>query len=249
METVTILSRKGGTGKTTTAHALGAGLKRQGKRVLFVDADGQGNLTLTFGADENRAGVYDILKKDAKASETIQQTNEGDIIPGNELLHLADSQLKGKDTVLILSEALKEVRRKYDYCIIDTPAALGMVTLNCIVAASRIIVPVQGDLYSAQGIARINDTLQSLKEECGQARTIDGYLLTRYNPRGRLAKSIKNDLEKMAADNNTRLYKATIRECTAIKEAALMQKNIFAYSPRSNAAKDYEDFIHECLGS
>lgn len=248
MKTIVVLSRKGGTGKTTTVHALGSGLMKHGKKVLFIDMDGQANLTLTFGANEAALNGYDILCKGAAISDTIQQTEIGDIVPGNELLHIADQQIEGAESAFILKRALGEIEHKYDYCVIDTPAALGMVTINCIIAANKIIVPVQADLYSVQGISRIMDTLESIKENTGEARTIDGILLTRYAQRTNISKSIYSDLQQIAKKYKTKVYQTSIRECGALKEAELMQKSIFDYAPRSNGAKDYTDFIIEFIG-
>lgn len=245
MKTIIVLSRKGGTGKTTTVHALGAGLMKQGKKVLFVDMDGQANLTLIFGADENKPNAYDLLCNGVAIRQTIQQTAQGDIIPGNELLHASEKFLDGVKDTFKLASALEEIKKQYDYCVIDTPAALGMVTMNCIIASNKIIVPVQADLFSLQGIPRIIDTLETVKEQCGERRKIDGFLLTRYNPRITISKSIHNDLLEIARNSKTKVYQTTIRECSALKEAELMQQSIFEYAPRCNGAKDYEAFINE----
>lgn len=248
MKTIIVLSRKGGAGKTTTVHALGTWLKRQGKRVLFVDMDGQANLTLTLGANEDEKNAYDLLCNGAAISETIQQTEQGDIIAANELLHASEAYLKGSRDAFILSNALEEIKKQYDYCLIDTPGALGMVTINCIIAANKIIVPVQADLYSLQGIPRIMDTLEAIKTSTDEKRKIDGILLTRYNPRTVISQSIHEDLLKMAAQYKTKVYNTTIRENSAIKEAELMQQSIFDYAPKSNGAQDYTAFINEFLG-
>ena len=247
MKTIIVLSRKGGTGKTTTVHALGSWLMKKGKRVLFVDMDGQANLTLTFGAKEKAINSFDLMMGSINASKAIQHTAQGDIIAGNELLHALDKKLKGRNDIYVLSKALVEVKSKYDYCIIDTPAALGMATLNSIIAADKIVVPVQADLYSVQGISRIIETLETIKDEFGEKRKIDGFLVTRFNSRTAISKSILNDLEKAAEHYKTRVYKTTIRECTALKEAELMQQSIFDYAPRSNGAADYESFIKELM--
>lgn len=248
MKTITVLSRKGGTTKTTTAHALGSGLMKQGKRVLFVDMDGQANLTLALGADENALNAYDLLCNKAPIGETIQETDQGDIIAGNELLHASEQLLSGPDDTFRLQKALDGVKRLYDYCIIDTPAALGMVTINCIVAANKIIVPVQADLFSLQGIPRIADTLESVKELCGERRKIDGLLVTKADNRTRVTRRILDDMETIADHYNTRIYNTQIRKCTALVEAELQQQSIFDYAPRSNGAKDYMDFIQEFVG-
>lgn len=247
METIIILSRKGGVGKTATAHALGAALMKRNKRVLFIDADGQSNLTLTMKASEDQKNLYDILDRQTNIKKAIQETEGGYIIPGNEMLHAADMMLKGAEKNLILREALKEVSKQFDYCVIDTPAALGVVTMNCLIAADKIIVPLQADIYSLQGIARMVEALEIVKENCGSKAKISGFLVTRYNARTVLSKQMLEDLEKIAKSLKTRVYKSKIRECTAIKEAALQQTDIFSYAPGSNAAKDYNDFVEEFI--
>lgn len=247
METIIILSRKGGVGKTATAHALGAALMKRNKRVLFVDADGQSNLTLTMKGSEDNLSLYDVLNRESTIKRAIQETEGGYIIPGNEMLHAADMMLKGTDKNLILREALKEVSKQFDYCVIDTPAALGVVTMNCLIAADKIIVPLQADIYSLQGIARMVEALETVKESCGSKAKISGFLVTRYNARTVLTKQMLEDLEKIAKSLKTRVYKSKIRECTAIKEAALQQTDIFSYAPGSNAAKDYNDFVEEFI--
>lgn len=247
METIVILSRKGGVGKTATAHALGAALMERKKRVLFIDADGQSNLTLTLKADEEQNNLYDVLSKESTIKKAIQETENGYIIPGNEMLQAADITLKGADKNLILREELKEVSKQFDYCIIDTPAALGVVTMNCLVAADKIIVPLQADIYSLQGIARMVEALETVKERCGSKAIISGFLVTRYNARTVLSKQMLEDLEKIAKNLKTKVYKSKIRECTAIKEAALQQTDIYSYAPGSNAAKDYREFVEEFI--
>ena len=247
METIIILSRKGGVGKTATAHALGAALMKRKKRVLFIDADGQSNLTLTMKGSEDNLSLYDVLNRESTIKRAMQETEGGYIIPANEMLHAADITLKGTDKNLILREALKEVSKQFDYCIIDTPAALGVVTMNCLIAADKIIVPLQADIYSLQGIARMVEALETVKANCGSKATISGFLLTRYNARTVLSKQMLEDLEKIAKSLKTRVYKSKIRECTAVKEAALQQTDIYSYAPGSNAAKDYKAFVEEFI--
>lgn len=247
MKTVIVWSRKGGVGKTATAHALGAALMQHKKRVLFIDADGQCNLTLTMKADEEQSNLYNVLSKESTIKRAIQETEGGYIIPGNEMLHAANITLKGTDKNFILAEALKEVSKQFDYCVIDTPAALGVVTMNCLIAADKIIVPVKADIYSLQGIARIVEALETVQRNCGSKAKISGFLVTMCNTRTVLAKQMLEDLEKIAKKLKTRVYGSKIRNCTALQEAALQQIDIFSYAPGSNAAKDYKEFVEEFL--
>lgn len=248
METVVIMSRKGGVGKTATAHALGAALMQRKKRVLFIDADGQCNLTLTMKANEEQSNLYDVLCRQSSLKDAIQKTENGYIIPGNEMLHAADMTLKRTNNCFtILRESLRTVSKDFDYCIIDTPAALGIVTMICLVGADKIIIPLQADIYSLQGISRMIEALDTVKNNVGSKAKISGFLLTRYNARTVLSKQMVEDLEKIAKKLKTKVYDSKIRECTAIKEAALQQTDILSYAPGSNAATDYNNFVDEFI--
>lgn len=244
METVIVLSRKGGVGKTATAHALGAALMKRKKRVLFIDADGQSNLTLTMKGNEEHKNFYNVLLKECSIREAIQETEAGYIIPGNEMLQTVDTKLGSKDT-LTLSKALKEISNDFDYCIIDTPAALGLITTSCIIAADKIIVPLQADIYSLQGIRRVVESVNAVNG-IGFDKKISGFLLTRLK-RTNLSKKLFDDLESIAKDLNTKVFNSKIRECNAIMEAAINQTDIFSFAPKSNAAVDYEAFVKEFL--
>ena len=135
----------------------------------------------------------------------------------------------------------------YDYVIIDTPAALGTLTINALTAANSVIIPVQADIYSLQGIEQLNQTIEAVKKYCNPALYIRGILATRYNGRAIISKDMLSNFEEAAGQLNTRLYSTPIRECISIKEAQASQQNIFEYAPRSNAAKDYNAFIDEFL--
>ncbi len=243
METIVVWSRKGGVGKTATVHALGSALQKRKKKVLFIDCDGQGNLTLTMRADEDEKTMFDVFNQEEKLSQVIQETESGHICAANEMLQTLDNDLEAD----ILKKELKKVSSSYDYCVIDTPAALGKVTINCLLAADKIIIPVEADLYSAQGIPRITDTIESLKKSFNTRLQISGFLVTRYSNRTNLNRQNLESLKQIAKAEGTKTFNTPIRECIAIKEAAQMQTDIFSYAPRSNAAIDYDNFVKEFL--
>lgn len=246
MEVVAIVNRKGGVGKTATAQALGAGLLKRKKKVLFIDLDSQTNLTYGTGADLNGVNSMDVLTGEATAQEAIQHTPQGDIIAGSETLAAADAAIDGTGKEYRLKEAIEGL--KYDYIIIDTPAQLGTLTVNALTAANSVIIPVQAEVYSLQGIGQLNKSIEAVKKYCNPSLSIRGILITRYNGRAVISKDMQSNLKEAAEQLNTRLYKNPIRECVSIKEAQASQQDIFSYAPRSNAAKDYEDFIKEFLG-
>lgn len=247
MEIIAIINRKGGVGKTATAHALGSGLLRKGYKVLFIDMDSQTNLSHSMKASTDENNSFSLLTGQASAAQAIQNTAQGDIIAGSESLAGADITITGTGKEYKLREALEKIRGKYDYIIIDTPAALGTLTINALTAANSVVIPVQAEIYSLQGIGQLYGEIQTVKKYCNAGLTIRGILLTRYNSRSILARDMQGNLLEAAKHIGTRLYKAPIRECSAIKEAAAMQQDIFTYAPRSNGAKDYAELVNEFL--
>lgn len=247
MEIVALVNRKGGVAKTATSQALGAGLIRKGFRVLYVDLDSQTNLSFGLGARTDGLGSMDILTGDATAREAIQTTPQGDVIPGSEALAGADATIKDTGKEYRLKEALEDLNGSYDYVIVDTPAALGTLTVNALTAANSVIIPVQAEIYSLQGIGQLNQTIEAVKKYCNHDLYIRGILITRYNGRAIISRDMQSNLEEAAAQLKTTLYSTPIRECVSIKEAQASQQDIYSYAPRSNAAKDYTVFVDEFI--
>lgn len=243
MEVIAIVNRKGGVGKTATAQALGAGLLRKGCSVLYIDLDSQTNLTYGLGADAAGLSSMDVLTGEATAQEAIQHTPQGDVIAGAEALAGADAAIDGTGKEYRLKEALDGLQ--YDYCIVDTPAQLGTLTVNALTAADSVVIPVQAEVYSLQGIGQLSKAIEAVKKYCNHDLYIRGILITRYNGRAIISRDMQSNLEKAAQQLKTRLYSTPIRECVSIKEAQAQQQDIYSYAPRSNAAKDYAAFIEE----
>lgn len=243
MEVVAIVNRKGGVGKTATAQALGAGLARKKKKVLYIDLDSQTNLSYGLGADPEGLSSMDVLLGEATAQEAIQHTPQGDVIAGSEALAGADAAIDGTGKEYRLKEAIDGLQ--YDYIIIDTPAQLGTLTVNALTAANSVVIPVQAEIYSLQGIGQLSKTIEAVKKYCNRDLYIRGILITRYNGRAVISKDMQSNLKDAAEQLKTKLYSTPIRECVSIKEAQAIQQDIYTYAPRSNAAKDYEAFIKE----
>ena len=245
MEVVAIVNRKGGVGKTATAQALGAGLARKKKKVLYIDLDSQTNLSYGLGADPEGLNSMDVLTGEATAAEAIQHTPQGDVIAGSEALAGADAAIDGTGKEYRLKEAIDGLQ--YDYIIIDTPAQLGTLTVNALTAANSVVIPVQAEVYSLQGIGQLSKTIEAVKKYCNRDLYIRGILITRYNGRAVISKDMQSNLKDAAEQLKTKLYSTPIRECVSIKEAQAIQQDIYTYAPRSNAAKDYEAFIKEFM--
>ena len=242
METIAIVSRKGGVSKTTTCHMLGAGLLRRGYSVLYIDLDSQANLTFALNVPPGH-GSMNMLTGIRKARDVIQRTDHGDIVPAGEDLAKADSVLNNE---YLLRAALDDVKGLYDYVIIDTPAALGRLTANALTAADTAIITVQPETYSLIGMHLLNNLIKAVRRHSNTKLDVRGVLLTRYSSTT-ISKDMRENMEDFAKKLGTRLFNTVIRENTKIKEAQNLRKDIFEYSPRSNGAADYGAFIDEFL--
>lgn len=246
VKTIAIINQKGGVGKSTTAHAIGAGLSLEGARVLFVDLDPQANLSYLLEADISgltKPGALDVLQGSAKAAAAVQQTAQGDIIAASPALAGADIVLTATGKEYRLREALEGLA--YDFCIIDTPPALGILTVNALTACNGCIIPAQADFLSLQGIGQLNGTIETVRKYCNPGLRVYGILLTRYSSRAVISREVTAMMQETASSLRTRLYDSRIRECIAIKEAQAMRIPIYTYAPKSNASADYKALVRE----
>ena len=248
MKILAVINQKGGVGKSTTAAAIAAGLLLKGYKVLAVDLDAQSNLTYNYAADNKRATALGLLTGEVTATDAIQHTKSGDIIAASKALAGADAFIADTGKEYRLKEALEDVKPLYDYIIIDTPPALGILTINALTACHSVIIPAQADIYSLQGIEQLYGTIEAVKHFANKKLTIEGILLTRYAGRSVISKDMRDNLEELSRAIGTKVFKTPIRECVAIREAQAMHTDIYTYSRKSNASKDYEAFLDEFLG-
>lgn len=247
MEILAIANQKGGVGKTTTAHITGEGLIFRGYRVLFVDLDSQANLSYTIRAELGGITSYEMLNGKATAKEAIQHTEMGDIIAASPKLAISDRALNAKSADNLLKQALKPLESSYDFIIIDCPPTLGILTINALTAANRVIIPAQADIYSLQGIGQLYSTITAVQQHTNSKLKIAGILITRYSGRAILSRDLSEMLVETAKQLKTKVYKTHIREAVAVKEAQAQRQSIFKYAAKTNPAKDYNEFINELL--
>lgn len=247
-KTLAIINQKGGVGKSTTAEALAAGLSLKGYKTLSIDLDAQSNMTYTAGAKTDGATALGVLTGEVDIAAAIQHTDSVDIIAASKALAGADAFITNTGKEYRLKEALEPIRAEYDFIIVDTPPALGILTINALTACDSVIIPAQADIYSIQGIEQLAETMKPVKKYTNPALTIEGILLTRYSPRSVLSREVAELAEKIAAKLGTKLFKATIREAVAVKEAQISQQSLYSYAPKAKVTEDYSRFIAELLG-
>lgn len=250
MKTVVFSNQKGGVGKTTSAAALAAGLANRGYKVIAVDLDPQCNLCLSSGVDMLTVSktLYDVFKGTAAVSDVIVPGLGYDIMPGGLTLAAADMDFTQAGREYMLSEALEGVSERFDFAVVDTPPTLGILTTNALTAADGVIIPLTADVYALQGLNQLDGLIHNVKKYCNRGLCIYGLLLTKYNDRQNVSKAMREQVEAAAAQIGTKVFKTTIRESVAVREAQLLHSDFLKEAPNANAAVDYEAFIDEFMG-
>jgi chromosome partitioning protein len=243
---IAFANQKGGVAKTTTTLNLGVALKEQGKRVLAVDLDPQGNLTMSQGwnPDEIDRSMFDVLVHKLPVTEIVR-TNEIDVAVSSIDLagaELALASMIGRERAL--EKALLPVREDYDFVLIDTPPSLGLLTINALVAASGVIVPVQCEYLSLRGLVQLENTLAMIRENLNPAVAIQGILPTMFDKRLLHSREAVEILKENFGDLvlNTR-----IRKTVRYAEAPVKGQSVLGYDPSGEAADMYRDLAKEVL--
>lgn len=244
-----VANMKGGIGKSTTALALAAGLKKRGFRVLMIDTDPQRNTTNVYRAKtEKVATLYDIIFANYSAADCVQHTDYGDIIASDDTLQNADTQIKPSPIMYKhIEKAIREIDDKYDFIIFDTMPHAGVLLGNVLMASQYIITPVTCDAFGVQGILDFY-SLVSEYQEANESLKMLGLLIIKYKGRQSLTKDVEDNLlPDYAQRMKTRLFDTRIRESVKCQEAQTVRQSLFEYAPNCTTAKDYNSFIDEIL--
>ncbi len=249
VKVIAIANQKGGVGKTTTAVNLAACLAAQGRKVLLIDSDPQGNATSGLGFDKRdvKKCVYDTIINELPMAEAIKHTayDNLDVVP-------ATIQLAGAEIELVslmnregrLKNALERVKHDYDYVLIDCPPSLGLLTINALTAASSVMIPVQCEFYALEGITMLMNTIQLVQRNLNPALKLEGVVMTMFDSRTNLAQDVVEEVKKYF---NTKMYKTIIPRNVRLSEAPSHGVPVIDYDNKSKGAQVYKELALEVI--
>ena len=246
---ISVANQKGGVGKTTTAVNLASCLAEQGKKVLIVDSDPQGNTTTGLGIEKETiiCTIYDILVNDVSATDVIIKTKyfDLDIIPSDMSLSGAEIELVGiNKREFQLKKALGEVKDRYDFIIIDCPPSLGLVTINSLTATDSVIIPIQCEYYALEGVMQLTNTINLVKKALNPELDIEGVVMTMFDGRTNLSIQVVDEVKKCFGK---KVYRSVIPRNVRLSEAPSFGEPINVFDKTATGAVAYTSLAREVI--
>jgi len=248
---IAIANQKGGVGKTTTAINLSASLAANEFRVLLIDMDPQGNSTTGLGIskEQDLLTLYEVLTGNAPLRDVLVtvQPDGISVAPADKNLVAANLELVASDhREFHLRNAVADIRDEFDFILIDCPPALDLLTVNSLVAADSVLIPIQCEFFALEGISQLVDTVERLRENLQPSLTIEGILLTMFDDRTNLARQVSSDLRDFFQGE---VFKTVIPRSIRLAEAPSFGKTILSYDPRSRGAESYIQLAKEIVAN
>ncbi len=248
-KTVAVANQKGGVGKTTTAVNIAACIGAQGKKVLLIDSDPQGNASSGFGVFKRtkESSIYPVLTESVDISQNIQKTafKGVDLVPS--CIDLAGAELElveMENRVYRMRDAIATVAENYDYVFIDCPPSLGLLTLNALAAANSVLMPIQCEFYALEGMSQLMNTIRQVKRLYNPSIEIEGVLLTMFNPQLNLTTQVMNEVKKFFPG---KVFRTTIPRNVRLSEAPSYGMPVLYYERTSKGAIAYSELAAEFL--
>lgn len=242
--TVAVINQKGGTGKTTTTINLGSALSKLGKRVLLLDLDPQANLSYSLAVTEPTATLADAFLGNATLQEVLVEKDGLWIAPGsNELVDIEISLVSQPEREKFLQSMLKDLKG-FDYVLIDCPPSLSVLTLNALTASNEVLIPLQMEVLTLQGLDQIMNTVEKIKKAFNPKLKIKGIVVVMFDMRRKLSQEV---LEYLQQNVKEHIFKQTIRLNVKLAEAPSFGRSIMEYDASSNGARDYMALAQEFI--
>jgi len=246
---IAVVNQKGGVGKTTTVINLGAALALAGRQVLVVDMDPQGNATTGLGADRRSisTSIANVLLDGSPSDSAVRPTAQEGLALLPSTIDLAPAELQlvsaiGRERRLL--KALQPLLPQYDYILLDAPPSLGILTVNCLVAADAVVVPVQCEYYALEGLSQLQQVMELVRSDANPGLQVQGVLLTMYDARVRLSAEVAEDVRRHFPGH---VFRTVIPRNVRLSEAPSFGQSVFQYSPESKGAAAYRELAKEVM--